>query len=72
MKEIFILQVENQMRKQRMTKLRLSELSGIARATIDRVLDKDNDNVNLKTLTGIADALGYSLSIRLVDEKGID
>jgi DNA-binding Xre family transcriptional regulator len=72
MKDIFILQVENEMRKQRINKAKLSKLMGCSRATLDRVLDKNNNKVTLKTLAKLSDVLGYSLSIRLVDEKGIE
>ena len=71
MKELFILQVENEMRKQRINKAKLSKLMGCSRATLDRVLDKDNDKVTLKTLGKLSEVLGYSLSIRLIDEKEI-
>jgi DNA-binding phage protein len=71
MKEIFILQLENEMRKQKIGKSKLSKLSGLGRPTIDRVLDKDNEAVSLTTLIKISNVLGYTLSLRLVDEKGV-
>ena len=68
MKELFILQVKEQMKIQGIRKNKLSESIGCSRATLDRVLDKDNNNVHLDTLYRIAKELGFSLSFKLVDE----
>ena len=68
MKELFILQVKEQMKKQGIRKKKLSGMVGCSRATLDRVLDKDNNNVHLDTLFRIASELGFNLSIKLVDE----
>jgi len=68
MKELFILQIKEQMKKQNMRKCRLALEAGCTRATLDRVLDKENNNINLSTIVNIGKALGLDLSIKLVDE----
>lgn len=47
--------------KKRISQTELSELSGVSRATINRIENEENVVVNTKTLQKIADALNVSV-----------
>lgn len=68
-KAYLVVEIEKLMESQRINKVRLSEKTGIGRSTLDRVLDPENLSINLVTLIKIADALGKTLSIKLMDGK---
>jgi hypothetical protein len=54
------------MKKKRLTKAAMAKRMGTSRAHLDRLLDPDNDKVQLDTLQRAASAVGRSLHVELV------
>ena len=67
MKRVLALQVEQAMKKQRLTKTTMAKRMGTSRAALDRLLDADNTSVTLQTMGRAAAVLGKQLSITLKD-----
>ena len=65
-KSVIALQLEREMKKQRITKKRLAELMHTSRAQVDRILDPDKGNVTLETLQRAAALVGRQLRFELV------
>ncbi len=65
-KSVIALQLEREMKKQRITKKRLAELMHTSRAQIDRILDPDKGNVTIETLQRAAALVGRQLRFELV------
>ena len=66
-KRVIAFQIEETMRKKKITKKELTERMHIkSRAQLDRLLDPQNCSVTLLTLEKAANALGKRLKIQLV------
>ena len=67
MKRVLAWQIEQAMKKQKLTKTAMAKRMGTSRAALDRLLDADNTSVTLQTMGRAAAALGKELSITLKD-----
>ena len=67
MKRVLAWQIEQAMKKQKLTKTAMAKRMGTSRAALDRLLDADNTSVTLQTMGRAAAALGKELSIMLRD-----
>lgn len=67
MKRVLAWQIEQAMKKQRITKTTMAKRMGTSRAALDRLLNTDNTSVTLQTMGRAAAALGKELSITLKD-----
>ena len=65
-KAVIAHQLAAEMKKKHITKKRMAELMKTSRAQIDRLLDPDNDKVQLDTMQRAASAVGRSLRLELV------
>jgi hypothetical protein len=67
MKRVLAWQIEQLMKKQRVTKSAMAKRMRTSRAALDRLLDADNTSVTLQTMGRAAAALGKQLSVTLKD-----
>ena len=65
-KSVLAWQISQQMKKKRLTKVKMAEAMKTSRAQLDRVLDPKSGNVTLSTLQKAANAVGMSLKVELV------
>jgi DNA-binding phage protein len=65
-KRVLVWQVEQAMREQGLTKTEMARRMGTSRAHLDRLLDPDNDKVQLDTVERAAMAVGRRLRLVLV------
>ena len=65
-KRVLAFQLEEGMRKARLTKSEMARRMRTTRAQLDRLLDPDNPSTTLQTLVKAAGALGKRLNISLV------
>ena len=65
-KSVLAWQISQQMKKKRMTKLKMAAAMKTSRAQLDRVLDPKSGNVTLATLQKAANAVGMTLRVELV------
>ena len=65
-KERLVWLLEKEMKKKRLTKMKMAEVMKTSRAQLDRVLDPKSGNVTLSTLQKAANAVGKSLRVELV------
>ena len=65
-KERLAWQIAQQMKKKRLTKVKMAAAMKTSRAQLDRVLDPKSGNVTLATLQKAANAVGMSLKVELV------
>ena len=65
-KSVLAWQISQQMKKKRLTKVKMAEAKKTSRAQLDRVLDPKSGNVTLSTLQKAANAVGMSLKVELV------
>ena len=65
-KERLAWQIAQQMKKKRLTKVKMAAAMKTSRAQLDRVLDPKSGNVTLATLQKAANAVGMSLRVELV------
>ena len=65
-KERLAWQIAQQMKKKKMTKLKMAAAMKTSRAQLDRVLDPKSGNVTLATLQKAANAVGMTLRVELV------
>lgn len=65
-KERLAWQLAQQMKKKKLTKIKMAEAMKTSRAQLDRVLDPKSGNVTLSTLQKAAHAVGMSLKVELV------
>ena len=63
---VLAFQLEESMRKARLTKSEMARRMRTTRAQLDRLLDPDNPSTTLQTLVKAAGALGKRLNISLV------
>lgn len=66
-KRVLAWQIEQAMKKQRITKSAMAKRMRTSRAALDRLLDADNTSVTLQTMGRAAAVLGKQLSITLKD-----
>ena len=66
LKRVLAWQIENAMAKQGMTKNEMAKRMHTSRSQLDRVLDPDNDKVQLDTVFKAARVLGRELKLELV------
>ena len=64
-KQLLALQLADQMKKQRITKIAMAKRMKTSRTALDRLLDPTNPSVTLATLGKAASALGCTLRIEL-------
>ena len=64
-KRVLVWQIEEMMKKERLTKKILAEKMNTSRAALDRLLNPENISVTLHTLEKAAVALGKHLKIEL-------
>jgi antitoxin HicB len=65
-KRILAWQVERAMQEQGMTKVEMARRMGTSRAHLDRLLDPENDKVQLDTVQRAAAAVGRRVKLELV------
>ncbi len=65
-KERLVWLFEKEMKKKRMTKMKMAEAMKTSRAQLDRLLDPKSGNVTLATMQKAAKAVGKSLRVELV------
>ena len=66
LKRVIALQIEDEMRRRRISKSALAKRMHTSRMAVDRLLDTNNGSVTLSTLGRVAAALGRRLSVELV------
>jgi hypothetical protein len=66
LKETLAWQVQQAMKKDKITKVEMARRMNTSRAALDRLLDPSNASVTLQTLTRAAHAVGRDLRIELV------
>ena len=64
-KEVIAWQIQQAMKKQKLTKNKMAELMQTSRAQLDRLLDPEQGNVTLDTLHRAAHVLGRELRVEL-------
>jgi len=64
-KRVLAWQIEQAMREQGITKVEMARRMGTSRTQLDRLLDPQNDKVQLDTLQRAATAVGRSLRLEL-------
>jgi antitoxin HicB len=65
-KERLVWLLEKEMKKKRLSKVKMAEAMKTSRAQLDRVLDPKSGNVTLSTLQRAANAVGKTLRVELV------
>jgi plasmid maintenance system antidote protein VapI len=66
LKEVIAWQVQQAMRKKRISKVEMARRMNTSRAALDRLLDPGNASVTLQTLCRAANAIGRDLRVELV------
>ena len=66
LKRVIALQIEDEMRRRKISKSDLAKRMHTSRMAVDRLLDTTNGSVTLNTLGRVASALGRRLSVELV------
>ena len=64
-KRVLAWQIEQAMKAQGITKIEMAKRMGTSRAHLDRLLDPDNDKVQLDTVRRAAAAVGRKLRLEL-------
>lgn len=65
-KRVLAWQIEQEMRRQRLTKTSMAEKMHTSRAALNRLLDEEDTSLTLTTLSSAATALGKKLRIELI------
>ena len=65
-KRVLALQIEDEMKKLKLTKTALAKKMRTSRSSLDRLLDANDTSLTLTTLASAADALGKTLRVDLV------
>jgi antitoxin HicB len=65
-KERIAFQLQQAMKKKRITKVKLTELMDTSRTQIDRILDPTSGNITIETLQRVARIVGQELRVELV------
>ena len=66
-KRVIAWQIAQEIETKKMTKSSLAKSMGTSRAAVNRLLDPDNNSVNLNTLNKAAKILGKRLKLELVE-----
>ena len=66
LKEVVAWQLQQAMRKKKITKVEMARRMNTSRAALDRLLDPGNASVTLQTLCRAAAAIGRELRVELV------
>jgi antitoxin HicB len=66
-KAVVSWQLQQAMKKQRLTKKAMAERMGTSRSQLDRLLDPTSDAVTLETLKRAAELIGKKIRLDLVD-----
>lgn len=66
MKAVLAWQLTQEMKKRKLTKVKMAEAMKTSRAQLDRVLDPASGNVTIDTLERAAKAVGRKLKVELV------
>ncbi len=64
-KRIIAFQIEQEMKKKGISKIRMATKMHTSRSSLDRVLDPDNISITLQTLEKVASVLGKKIKIQL-------
>lgn len=64
-KRVLAFQLEEVMRKQRISKIEMARRLATSRSQLDRLLDPDNDGVTLAALSRAAKAVGRTIKLEL-------
>ena len=64
-KRVLSFQIEKEMRRKGLTKIKMATRMRTSRTAVDRLLDPENISVTLNTLEKVALVLGKKLNIRL-------
>jgi antitoxin HicB len=65
-KEVIAWQIQQAMKKKKLSKSKMAELMETSRAQLDRLLDPKQGNVTLETLHRAAHVLGRELRVEIV------
>jgi antitoxin HicB len=65
-KERIAFQLQQAMKKKRITKVKLAELMDTSRTQVDRILDPMSGNITIETLQRVARIVGRELRVELV------
>lgn len=65
-KHVLAWQIAQEMKAQSITKVEMAKRMGTSRAQLDRLLDPNNDKVQLDTVHRAASAIGRKLRLELV------
>ncbi len=65
-KSVLAWQIAQEMKKKRLSKIKMAEAMKTSRAQLDRLLDPKSGNVTLATMQKAANAVGKSLRVELV------
>lgn len=68
-KRVLTWQIEEAMKKQKITKQKMAQRMHTSRTQVDRMLDPNNDKVSLETIHRAASVVGKRLSISLEDVR---
>ena len=65
-KRVLAWQIEQVMKEQSLTKVEMAKRMGTSRTQLDRLLDPENDKIQLDTIQRAASAVGKELKLELV------
>jgi antitoxin HicB len=65
-KSVLAWKIEKEMKKKKLSKVKMAEVMKTSRAQLDRLLDPKSGNVTLSTMRKAASAVGKSLRVDLV------
>ena len=66
MKSVIAWQLQEEMKKRKLTKVAMAKLMNTTRSQLDRVLNPDDGNVTIETLQRAAKAVGRSVHFQLI------
>ena len=64
-KRVLTFEIEKQMKKNKISKVKMAEKMKTSRSSLDRLLDPKNDSVSLRTIGKAASVLGKTVKITL-------
>ncbi len=65
-KRVIAYQLEQEMKKQKVTKTKMAKMMNTSRAVVDRLLNPDYNSLTLNTLEKAVNVLGKKLNIAIV------
>jgi antitoxin HicB len=71
-KRVIVWQIQEEMKKQNLSKTEMAKQMNTSRSSLDRLLKLDNFSVTLDTIGRAASAIGKRLRIELVDAEPHD